>query len=119
MFGGLASLVAAYALVFNVVLSSLVTASMSPAAFAASMEICANNPDIAAAHDDAGKTTGKPAVHCPVCVGSHAAGTPPPSGPSFAVRTAVVVAPDFAPAADVVADATTSSHRARAPPHLS
>lgn len=117
-FGGWAALVAAYALVFNVVLSSLVMASLSPAAFAASMEICASNPDLAASHDDDGKTSGKVAVHCPVCVGSHAAGTPPPAGPALSVRVAIVVAPSFAAAADVVATAATSSHRARAPPRL-
>ncbi|HEY8337819.1 MAG TPA: hypothetical protein VIQ05_28825, partial [Tardiphaga sp.] len=91
--GAVASFVATYALVLNVVFSSMLLAAVSPVVAAAGFEICVNNPDLAAAHDDAGKTTGKAVVHCPLCVGSHAAGALPPTGPSFAVRVAVAAAP--------------------------
>jgi hypothetical protein len=117
--GAVASFVATYALVLNIVLSSMLLAAVSPVAIAAGFEICANNPDLAAAHDDAGKSTGKAVVHCPICVGTHAAGPPPPSGPSFALRIAAAVAPAFTPAASVVARDATSGHQARAPPRLS
>jgi hypothetical protein len=117
--GAVASFVAAYALALNVVLSSMLLAAVSPAAAAAGFEICANNPDLAAAHDDAGKSTGKAVVHCPICVGNHAAGVLPPTGPSFAVRIAVTSPPAFTPGGSVATRAATSSHQARAPPRLS
>ncbi|UZE50174.1 DUF2946 family protein [Rhodopseudomonas sp. P2A-2r] len=118
--GAVASFVAAYALVLNVMLSSMLLASLSPVAAAAGFEICANNPDLAAAHDDAGKSTGKAVVHCPLCVGNHhAAGALPPTGPSFAVRVAVASPPAFTPGGSVATRAATSSHQARAPPRLS
>ncbi len=118
-FGAVASLAAAYALVLNVILSSLLLASVSPAAYAAGIEICANNPDVAAAHDDAGKTTGKPSVHCPVCVGHHAAGAPPAPMASLASRIAIATAPVLAPDDAVVTHRAGADHQARAPPRLS
>jgi hypothetical protein len=113
-----ASWIAAYTLVLNVMLSSMLLASMSPAAMAASMELCVNNPDVVAAQKDADKSNGKAAVHCPICVGNHIAGTPPPAGPSFVARVAVTTAQIPAPATDVTPRALTSGNRARAPPGL-
>jgi hypothetical protein len=118
-FGAVASLAAAYALVLNVVFSSMLLASVSPAAAAAGFEICANNPDLAAAHGDDGKTTGKIAVHCPICVGQHAPGAPPSHEPHFASRFAVAIAPVLAPDVVSVARPANADHQARAPPRLS
>ena len=56
-FGAVASLAAAYALVLNVVLSSLLLAAISPTAQAAGFELCLTHPDLAASPDDTGKTT--------------------------------------------------------------
>jgi hypothetical protein len=117
-FGAVASFAAAYALVLNVILSSLLLASVSPAAYAAGIEICANNPDLAAAHDDAGNTTGKPSVHCPVCIGHHASGAPP-SVVSLPTRIALVIAPAIVPDDAAVAHRASTGHQARAPPRLS
>ena len=117
-FGTVASLAAAYALVLNVILSSLLLASVSPAAYAAGFEICANNPDLAAAHEDAGKTTGKPSVHCPVCVAHHAAGAPSSPAALLASRIAIVVARLAAPDDAHAAHRASADHQARAPPRL-
>jgi hypothetical protein len=118
-FGAVASLAAVYALVLNVVLSSLILASISPAAQAAGFELCLTHPDLAASPDNTGKTTGAPAVHCPVCVGTHAPGAPPASVTFSVSRVAIAIAPIAAPDDRIVARAATSDHRARAPPQLS
>jgi hypothetical protein len=118
-FGAVASLAAAYALVLNVILSSLLLASVSPADAAAGYQICHNNPDIAAAQDDVGKTTGQAPAHCPLCVGNHAPGAPPALNVVFASRIATAIATAVAPDETVTAHVITSDHRARAPPRLS
>jgi hypothetical protein len=118
-FGAVASLAAAYALVLNVVLSSLLLAAISPADAAAGYQICRNNPDSTVAPDDAGKTTGKPAAHCPLCTGSHAPGTPPVQTVFIATRMAIAIAPTAVLNDTFIAVPATSDHRARAPPRLS
>ncbi|WP_158005634.1 DUF2946 family protein [Tardiphaga robiniae] len=118
-FGGVASLAAAYALVLNVILSSMLLAAISPADAAAGYQICHNNPDSAATQDDVGKTTGKPAAHCPLCTGSHAPGAPPAQTAFVTSRIAIAIAPVAAPDDRIVATVATSDHRARAPPRLS
>ena len=114
LFGTVASMAAAYALVLNVILSSLLLASVSPAAYAAGLEICAVNPD----HNDAGKSSGQTAVHCPVCVFSHAPGAPPQPTLFAVSRIAIAISPAFAHEAAIVARLTATDHQARAPPAL-
>lgn len=104
---------AAYALVLNVILSSLLLASVSPALSAAGFEICAVNPD----HGDAGKSPGQVAVHCPVCVFAHA-GAPPQPTEFVTSRTAITIAPTIAREAAVIARLAATDHQARAPPQL-
>lgn len=118
-FGAVASLAAAYVLVLNVVLSSLLLAAISPADAATGYQICHNNPDGIATPDDAGKTTGKPAAHCPLCTGSHAPGAPPAQTVFIATRIALAIALIATPDDAFVAAPATSDHRARAPPRLS
>ena len=113
-FGTVASLAAAYALVLNVVLSSLLLASVSPAAYAAGLEICAVSPD----HNDSGKSSGQVAVHCPVCVFSHAPGAPPQPTLFAVSRIAIAISPAFAHEAAIVARLVATDHQARAPPAL-
>ena len=110
----MASLAAAYALVLNVILSSLLLASVSPAAYAAGLEICAVSPD----HNDAGKGSGQAALHCPVCVFSHAPGAPPQPTLFLTSRIAIAVAPTVSREAAVVARLAATDHQARAPPEL-
>ena len=111
-FGTVASLAAAYALVLNVILSSLLLASVSPALYAAGFEICAVNPD----HGDAGKSPGQVAVHCPVCVFAHAPGAPPQPTEFLTTRIAITLAPTIAREAAVIARLAATDHQARAPP---
>ncbi len=113
-FGTVASLAAAYALVLNVVLSSLLLAAVSPAAYAAGFEICAVNPD----HGDTGKSPGQVAVHCPVCVFSHAPGAPPQPTLFAVSRIAILIEPDFAREPAIVARLAATDHQARGPPRL-
>ena len=105
---------AAYALVLNVILSSLLLASVSPAAYAAGLEICAVNPD----HGDAGKSSGQATLHCPVCVINHAPGAPPQPTTFHTARLAIIVAPTIARETVVVARLAATDHQARAPPRL-
>ena len=116
--GAVASFAAVYALVLNVVLSSLVLASIPPAAQAAALELCLTHPDLAASPDGSGKTTA-PGVHCPLCVGTHAPGAPPSVTNVSISRIAVAIAPIATPDARIVAEQAISNHRARAPPQLS
>lgn len=117
-FGAVACLAAVYALALNVVLSSLILASVSPAAQAAGFEICFTHPDLAASPDDSGKTTA-PTPHCPLCVGTHAPGAPPVVAAFSISRIAIAIAPIATPDDRIVAARATSDHRARAPPQLS
>ena len=114
LFGTVASMAAAYALVLNVILSSLLLASVSPSLYAAGFEICAVNPD----HGDAGKSPGQVAVHCPVCVFSHAPGAPPQPTQFAVSRIAIAISPAFAHEAAIVARLAATDHQARAPPAL-
>jgi hypothetical protein len=119
-FAGLAAAwLAVYALVLNVMLSSALLASNPPAAYLAGHEICANSPDASAAFDDAGKPTGKAALHCPLCVGTHAPGVPPTNALFVVSRIAVAITPEIASDADHVERLAGYDHRARAPPRLS
>jgi hypothetical protein len=112
-------LAAAYALVLNVVLSGMLLAAMSPTAIAAGLEICHNNPDLAATQDGGNRNTGKPAAHCPVCVGNHAPGAPPEFTHYLTSRIGVAIASAIAPDADFVTPPADADHQARAPPRLS
>jgi hypothetical protein len=118
-FGAVASLAAAYALVLNVVLSGMLLAAMSPTAIAAGYVICHNTPDPAQTDDGSGKKTGTPAVHCPICLGSHAPGAPPDVVAFAMVRIAIAHAPEVMTDAAPIAAFTPADHRARAPPRLS
>lgn len=114
-----AAWIAAYALVLNVILSSVFLAALPPTAFAAGYEICAYSADIGTIHDDAGKSDKRASIHCPMCIGNHVAGAlPPPPSPIFFDRTALSVALAFAFDAAFVELARTSDHQARGPPSL-
>jgi hypothetical protein len=111
---------AAYALVLNVILSSVLhAAALSPLTLAAGHIVCANSADISVVQDDAGRSDKRASVHCPLCVGNHStAALPPPPFPVLIERapsqTHSVVASD-----DVfVALARFSDHQARGPPSL-
>lgn len=117
--GRAAAFVAAYALVLNVILSSLLVASISPAAAAAGQILCINSTDADAAHDDAGKSGRGGAIHCPLCVGHHVTGALPPRELALGARLSVVVTTIRAFETRFVARFRSYDHQSRGPPALS
>lgn len=117
--GAMASLVAAYALVLHVIISSFVLATVSPAAFAAGAEICVSHPETISSDGANGKASGKSVVRCPLCIGNHAPGVPPSDVVLTLVRFAVALDLQAALEATSVLSAPYSNHQARAPPRLS
>jgi hypothetical protein len=118
-----AAWVAAYALVLNVILSSALMAAMSPVAFAAGDQICANSADLQTVRDEAGKEAGKTdhkktAVQCPMCVGNHVAIDLPTPVPAVAGRIALCAPQKFVHGLAPASFAKFSSHQPRGPPHL-
>lgn len=116
--GALASLVAAYALVLHVIISSFMLATVS-AAFAAGGEICVSHPETTTSDGPIGKVPGKSVVRCPLCVGNHAPGVPPSDVALSVVRFAVAIDLQARLETATALEAPYSSHQARAPPRLS
>ncbi|WP_456710583.1 DUF2946 family protein [Bradyrhizobium sp. USDA 4452] len=116
--GSAAAFVAAYALVLNVILSSLLVAGISPVAAAADRILCINSTDADPAHDDAGKSGRSGAIHCPLCVGHHVTGALPPPAFAFSARLPVVVTTIRAFEARFVARFRSYDHQSRGPPAL-
>lgn len=121
LIGKVASFAAAYALVLNLVLSSMLMASLSPAAFAAGTEICVASAVYGVAHQagdpDGTDKSGVAPVHCQLCMAATLAGTPPPSANYLIARNAIAIAPIPVLARIIAAGPDTSAHSPRAPPH--
>lgn len=116
--GRWAAFVAAYALVFNVMLTSALLAKVSPLKLDALHELCLNG---ASSPSDAGGGTddGKPIIRCPLCVSSAAAVADLPQTPALAIRIALQVFFEPVRHDDGVARFATLDHQPRGPPHLS
>ncbi len=110
--------IAVYALVFNVILSSIVIAGTSPLAPAAAQALCISGDDGNAARSDADKSHGKAAVHCPLCIGHHVGALPPPQ-PVLAERVPLPAQAVRAFQMRIVAHARSFDHLSRGPPELS
>jgi hypothetical protein len=110
--------IAAYALVFNVVLSSLLVASIASTAAAAGQFLCVNRVDTGGAPSDADKSGRNGVIHCPLCVGLHGTGALPPPEFSFSDRLYVAVSAVFAFEARFVARFRSFDHLSRGPPGL-
>lgn len=116
--GRLAAWAAAYALVFNVMLTSALLATISPAKFNALHELCLNGVS-AAPKADGSSDPGKPIVRCPLCLSSAAAmADQPPQTPALAIRIALHVPFEPVQHDDGIALFATSDHQPRGPPHL-
>lgn len=115
--GRLAALVAAYALVFNVMLTSALLASISPLKLNALHELCLNGSSSGQDTDESGNPA-KPIIHCPLCVSGAAMADLPPPPPALAIRIAFNVFYEVPPAQPFVAALTTDDHQPRGPPHL-
>lgn len=111
---------AAYALVLNIILSSVLHAAvLSPLTLAAGHTLCANSAELGAVQDDAGKSDKRASVHCPLCVGNHStAALPPPPFPVLIERVASQTALAAASGDVFVALAKFSDNQARGPPGL-
>lgn len=110
---------AAYALVFNVMLTSALLATISPLKLNALHELCLNGTSTGPSADGSGDT-GKPIIRCPLCLsGVVAVADQPPQTPALAIRIALRVLFEPAQHDHVLARLETSDHQPRGPPHLS
>lgn len=76
--GWIAAFAAVYALVFQIVLSSALLASIPPTGGDPTSELCLSSVSLDAHTDEGGKTT-KSHIHCPLCFSrTDAAVLPPP-----------------------------------------
>ncbi|MBH5388580.1 DUF2946 family protein [Bradyrhizobium diversitatis] len=111
--------IAAYALVLNLILSSILVASISPlAAAAAAHELCVSSGNADAARTDADKHGGKTTAHCPLCVGHYVAGGLPPPAAGLAERIALRAEPVLSFRKRIFARARSFAHLTRGPPRL-
>lgn len=117
--GRWAAFVAVYALVFNVMLTSALLASISPLKFNALHELCLNGSS-AIPDADGNSDPAKPIVRCPLCLSSAVAtADQPPQTPALAIRIALRVLFEPAPNDHVAVRFAQSDHQPRGPPHLS
>ncbi|MDZ4368140.1 MAG: hypothetical protein U0987_14110 [Afipia sp.] len=117
--GRWAAFVAAYALVFNVMLTSALLATISPSKLNAFHELCLNGSS-AIPDADGNTDPGKPVVRCPMCLSSAVAtADQPPQTPALAIRIALRVLFEPTSHDHVVVRFAESDHQPRGPPHLS
>lgn len=117
--GRFAALAAAYALVFNVMLTSTLMAKVSPFTFNALHELCLNGGQQPSGPDgDDGN--GKPVIRCPLCLSNAVTAIDqPPQSPALVIRIALQVLFEPARLDDGSARFATLDHQPRGPPHLS
>lgn len=116
--GRFAAWAAAYALVFNVMLTSALLATVSPLKFNALHELCLNASS-ASPGADGSTDDSKPIIRCPLCVSGVAAADLPPQSPALAIRIALQVLFEPARHNDGIALFAATDHQPRGPPHLS
>lgn len=117
--GRWAAFVAAYALVFNVMLTSALLATVSPSKLNAFHELCLNGSS-AIPDADGNTDPGKPVVRCPLCLSSAVAmADQPPQTPALAIRIALRILFEAVVHDHVVVRFAESDHQPRGPPHLS
>jgi hypothetical protein len=114
--GRSAALIAAYALVFNVMLTSALLATISPLKLNAIHELCLNGSSGAPAGDSGNPA--KPIIHCPLCVSGAAMADLPPPPPALAIRIAFEVFYEPTTSDHFVARLAVDDHQPRGPPHL-
>lgn len=116
--GWSAAFIAAYALVFNVILSSILIASISPLDAASAHELCISSGNGDAAGSDADKTSGKTAMHCPLCAAHHISGALPPPHPMLTGRIPLTASAVYSFRQRIIAYARSFDHLSRGPPVL-
>ena len=113
-----AAFIAAHALVFNILLSSILVASISPTDAALAQELCVNGNNADMGRTDADKHSEKKAVHCPLCVGHHVSGGLPPPQPALIDRAPLTASVVYSFQQRFVAYARSFDHLSRGPPAL-
>ncbi|MCK1326356.1 hypothetical protein IVA94_36945 [Bradyrhizobium sp. 156] len=113
-----AAFVAAYALLFNLILSSILAAGVSPAAAAVVHELCSSGGNSDAGRTDADKSRKKLAIDCPSCVGHHTPTALPSPQATVADRRYVEVVIAFALEAQFAAPFRSHDYQSRGPPFL-
>lgn len=116
--GRLAALAAAYALVLNVMMAGVLQAAVSPLKAAAGHELCLGSA-AAAAEPDGTNDSGTPLVHCPLCLSNAAVADLASPPPALAIRIALRVLLEPAPAVHLAPRLAVDDHQPRGPPHLS
>jgi hypothetical protein len=115
--GRFAAWAAAYALVFNVMLTSTLLASITPLKFNALHELCLNgdsaSPGIEGNGDDS-----QPIIRCPLCVSGIAAAVLPSPSPALAIRIELHALLEPVRHDQGIQRLAPSSHQPRGPPHL-
>ncbi|WP_244626133.1 DUF2946 family protein [Bradyrhizobium betae] len=113
-----AAFIAAYALVFNVILSSILVASISPLAAAGAHELCISGENADVARTDTDKHSGKTTAHCPLCVGHYVSGALPSPQSTLADRIPLTASAVYSFRQRIVAHARSFDHLSRGPPAL-
>jgi hypothetical protein len=116
--GATASFVAAYALVLNVILSSIFVAGLPPQAGAPGYALCLNSANPDASRKDSDQGGQRTVVHCPLCVGHLSTGALPPPEVTVGERIPVQTRAAIAFHAQFVAPIRTFNHQSRGPPAL-
>ena len=115
--GKWAAFVAAYALVFNVILTSALFAAVSPLELNTRHQLCLKNYAFNPAVDKSKPV--EPGVLCPMCLAKAALADAPPLAPSVAVPVALPVSTELADHIVFIASIQQSDHHARGPPQAS
>ncbi|UPT84648.1 hypothetical protein HAP41_0000030385 [Bradyrhizobium barranii subsp. apii] len=116
--GWAAAFTAAYGLAFNVILSSILIAGVSPLAAADAHELCISSIEANAAPADTEKSSGKATIHCPLCVGHHVAVDVPRPPADLAERIQLRVEAVYSFQERILARARSFDHLSRGPPDL-
>jgi hypothetical protein len=111
-----AAFIAAYTLVFNLILSSMLAAGVSPAAAAAAHELCSSSGNLDAGRTGTDNSGKKLAIHCPSCVVPHTPTALPPPQAGLADRQYVEVVIAIAFEEGSVAPFRSHDHQSRGPP---
>lgn len=113
--GRYAAWAAAYALVLNVMMTGVLQAAVSPLKAAAGHELCLSSAS-APVETDGTNDAGTPIVHCPLCLANAAVADLAPPPPALAIRIALRVLLEPAPAAHLAPRLSVNDHQPRGPP---
>ena len=115
IFGKCAAWLAAYALVFNVVLTSTLLASISPLDVSARHQLCLNSASVLATTNG---NADKPIVRCPLCSLSTIVADLPPLTNQLTIRVALQAPFEISGCAVFFVNQQSADHQTRGPPNI-